>query len=82
MKVVQQIVQNEMNQFQNRVQRCAMDCSDAIQDEYPNLSSTSPSVAKAQQKLNSCMNTCADKHIALLKGISAKIESDIDKIAK
>ena len=54
----QQVIQNEMNQFQNRLQRCAADCDDSIRDKFPDLSDQSK-MDKAQGQMNSCLNTCA-----------------------
>jgi hypothetical protein len=80
LQVVQQILQNEVNIFQNRLQRCSADCEDSVRDRYPNLQTSENDFNKAQREMYQCANICADKHIAMLKGIQIKIESDLDKI--
>lgn len=56
-KVSQQIIQQEMNQFQSRLQRCAADCEDSVRDKNPNLSDQA-SVDRAQGQMTSCMSIC------------------------
>ena len=78
-KIAQQIIQNEMGQFENRIARCSQDCSDSVRDEFSNQDASNPRVQeKAMMKANVCMSTCVDKHLALLKGMKARIESEID----
>lgn len=76
----QQVIQSEMNQFQNRLQRCVMDCEDAARDKFPNLEKNPGQLDKAQAHMLSGMSSCVDKHIALLKSVKQKIESDMDKM--
>ena len=77
--IVQQIIQNEMAQLQNRVQRCGSDCEDNIRDSMGGKDMGSPKVQdEYMRKANACMSTCADKHLALLGSIRARIEKDID----
>lgn len=60
-KISQQIVQQEMNQFQGRLQRCAADCEDSVRDRNPNLEDQS-TVDRAQGQMNSCMSICVGKY--------------------
>jgi hypothetical protein len=79
MNIVQQIVQNEMAQLQNRVQRCGSDCEDNIRDSMGNKDMSVPKVQdEFMRRANACMSTCADKHLALLSSIRGRIEKDID----
>lgn len=82
LKSIQHIISNEMNQFQNRVQRCSMACEDEIQDKFPNLQPYDPSYEKAQKAMVSCASVCVDKHIAMLKSIQGTIEAELDKISR
>ena len=75
----QQIIQQEMNSFQSRLQRCMADCEDSVRDKFPNITSEQQQ-SQAQGQLISGMSQCVDKHISLLKSVKSKIESDIDKI--
>ena len=56
-KVSQQIIQGEMNQFQGRLQRCGADCQDSVRDQNPNMDDQSK-VDRAQGQMNSCMSSC------------------------
>lgn len=78
MKRVHAIVQHEMSTIQDRVNRCAMDCQDAVRDKY----ASSQDEAGANKMMYSCMSTCVDKHIALLKSVQANMEQQIDQITK
>lgn len=83
MKQAQNAIQNEMNQFQGRIQRCSMDCEDRARDKFPSINANSSTREKEnfEKEIMSCMTLCVDKHIALLKTISVKIEGDLDRIA-
>ena len=73
MTVAQNVLQSEMQQFQQRLERCMLDCQDNARDA--NYKSDD-----AREKLfYSCATTCVDKNMALLKGVKARIESEIDK---
>ena len=76
----QQVIQNEMNLFQNRLQRCIADCEDNVRDKFPNFETNQSQTEKAQNLLMSGMSVCVDKHVDLLKSVKQKIEADIDKI--
>jgi hypothetical protein len=67
-----------MNSFQDRLSRCAMACQDEARDKY----SQSNDEAGAQKVMYSCMSTCVDRHLALLKSVQGTIEREIDSVAK
>ena len=78
-QVAQNIIQNEMSQFENRIARCSQDCNDQVRDQFANQDVSNPKIQEqAMKKANACMSTCVDKHLALLKGIKARIEKEID----
>ena len=80
---IQNIVQNEMNGFQNRLERCSLSCQDEVNDKFRNLDLNNSTNSLAANKLMlSCSSSCVDKSLALLKSIQAKIESDIDKVSQ
>jgi hypothetical protein len=76
---IQIIIQNEMNSFQSRVNRCAQDCSDTVNDEFRDSPNNASTQEAAQKKMHSCAQVCVDRHIALLKSLQSKIEKDIDQ---
>ena len=69
-----------MNAFQGRLQRCIADVEDAVRDKHPNLGSNQSQYDKAQSQVLAGMSSCVDKHLALLKSVKAKIESEVDKV--
>ena len=80
-QIVQQVIQNEIGQLQNRLERCSMQCQDEVQDKYPNLTSLSGNPG-AEAMMTKCASSCVDKHIAMLKSIKYNIDSKIDEVTK
>ncbi len=79
------IVMNELNGFQARIQRCSADCQDEVKDTYPDAFTAQGSQASrtaAEKRMVVCATSCVDKHVALLKGMQAKIEAEIDAISR
>lgn len=81
-QILEQIIQQELGTYQNRLQRCFADCSDAASDKFPDHATNPAASEKARQFMLSGASQCADKHIAMLKGVQAKIESDLDELVK
>jgi hypothetical protein len=77
----QNLIQNEMSQFQQKLQRCAMVCQDEVTSKYGGNPSEKDMPA-AQKAANSCVSSCVDKHIAMLKAMQSKIESEIQSMVK
>ena len=71
-----------MNQFQGRLQRCSMDCQDRARDKYPTISANSSEKDKEKFEVEmlNCATACVDKHISLLRSVSARLEGEIDRI--
>ena len=74
----QNIIQNEMNMFQDRLQRCSLACQDEVRDKF----GSEPDQVKAENHMIKCAGVCVDKHIAMLPQLKKKILTDMDKIAK
>ena len=77
---VQMIIQNEMNVFQNRVNRCAEQCSDEVNDKFSSVADSPANQQAAQKMMHDCAQSCVDKHVALLKSVQAKLEKDLDQL--
>ncbi|XP_074641576.1 protein FAM136A-like [Tubulanus polymorphus] len=74
----QQYIQGEMENFQNRLQRCAMDCQDRIRDKLgPNTSDVDSS--KLRKEMEACVLKCADSHAGLLPNMMKKIKETLNK---
>lgn len=85
----QNVLNQEMQSFQQRLQRCVQSCQDdAHVAQQPQTSSSwffgggSSSQQSSEHKMIGCMHTCADKHIAQLQQIKSKVAKDLDDLAK
>ncbi|XP_055627700.1 protein FAM136A [Toxorhynchites rutilus septentrionalis] len=64
----QQHVETELGNFNNRLQRCVMDCNDSIKDKMgPNP--TDDDISKYTGMFERCAIKCVDKHVDLLPGL-------------
>jgi hypothetical protein len=79
-QVAQNVVQNELNQFQKRLERCMMDCRDEVNDRYPTIDAKNQ--AAAQGMYDKGAIKCADKHIAMMKSLKTSIEQKLDEVLK
>lgn len=77
---IQRILENEMNDYQNRLSRCNMQCQDDANDKYRNADGSFSNPAAAQAMLLKCAGSCIDKHLAMLPTMRGKIEAEIDKV--
>ncbi|RMX69100.1 hypothetical protein DD238_001928 [Peronospora effusa] len=76
-----QFMQQEMQNLQNRVQRCAQDCQDKAKDSLPTSGNPSESqIAQAQKDMEKCVNRCVDMHVKLLPTISSRIEQAVAQV--
>mmetsp|Transcript_6672 Transcript_6672/g.19210 ORF Transcript_6672/g.19210 Transcript_6672/m.19210 type:complete len:144 (+) Transcript_6672:116-547(+) len=57
--VAQQMVSEQLQQFQTRLQRCAQRCQDLAQESLP-ASPSQKDVSKAEAQMESCINDCSD----------------------
>jgi primosomal protein N'' len=77
MTVAQSVVNQELGQFQQRLDRCMLDCQDSVKD------SNFKSDDARDKAFYSCASTCVDKNMSLIKSTLARIEKEIDsKIPK
>ncbi|XP_039267744.1 protein FAM136A-like [Styela clava] len=65
---MQNNVKQELERFQNRIQRCMMACQDVAQDQVSALGETA-----AKEKFESCLYKCAEEHLKLLPGIKKRL---------
>lgn len=74
----QNYVQNELQYFQKRLQRCVMDCNDSVRDRMP-ASPSNDDISKYTNEFEKCAKTCVDKHIGLLPNIVKQIKAALGK---
>ncbi|CAG0895725.1 unnamed protein product [Cyprideis torosa] len=79
MVAAQEYVQREMQQLQDRLQRCMMDCEDGVRDKIrPDTKDTEVEVFK--QSFEKCAVSCVDKTLSTLPTLTAKWKAYLDKI--
>ncbi|KAL3921145.1 MAG: hypothetical protein SGARI_006757, partial [Bacillariaceae sp.] len=68
------LVQNEVNQFQNRLNRNMQECQEKARDLIkPGMESDPSQMAKVEQSLINCMSKQVDEHIKLLRPMKDRI---------
>ncbi|KAL1377715.1 hypothetical protein pipiens_016072 [Culex pipiens pipiens] len=72
----QQHVEKELGGFNNRLQRCVMDCNDTIKDKMGANPSESD-ISKYTGMFERCAIKCVDKHVDLLPGLFKSIQQTI-----
>ncbi|CAG5133449.1 unnamed protein product [Candidula unifasciata] len=68
----QTYLQNEIEIFQNRLQRCAMTCQDRLRDALP-TKPTEREVELGRTTLERCVIDCAFSHVDLVPGLTKKM---------
>ncbi|XP_063544492.1 protein FAM136A [Cydia strobilella] len=67
-------VQNEINHFQNRLQRCVMDCNDSARDRLgPDPSQET--IDKCTIDFEKCAVKCVDKHMGIIPSMLKTMKS-------
>jgi len=74
------LVQQEVAQFQNRLNRNMQECQEKARDMIPpgNNNNDPQALAKIEQGLLSCMETQVNEHIKLLEPMKERITSVLD----
>mmetsp|Transcript_13809 Transcript_13809/g.26503 ORF Transcript_13809/g.26503 Transcript_13809/m.26503 type:complete len:151 (+) Transcript_13809:98-550(+) len=76
----QNYVQQEIQQFQQRLNQSMQECQYQAQDLMkPGYENDAKMVAKVEEKLIGCMSQTVDKYIALLKPLQARVVEQLKK---
>eukprot|EP01025_Chloroclados_australasicus_P028351 TRINITY_DN2811_c0_g1_i1.p2 TRINITY_DN2811_c0_g1~~TRINITY_DN2811_c0_g1_i1.p2 ORF type:complete len:148 (+),score=21.37 TRINITY_DN2811_c0_g1_i1:220-663(+) len=75
----QSVVNQLMQDFQNRLQRCASRCNDIAQEMVPS-NPTSTDIEKAQQKGKECITQCAEEYEAYVPKLKQDLESSLNRL--
>lgn len=77
----QNVVQQELQVFQNRVQRCASECQDRAQDEATALGQklNEDKITQIQSKMEDCVSKCEETHSTLLSTVQQRIEQKLQQ---
>ncbi|KAL5022608.1 hypothetical protein ScPMuIL_001763 [Solemya velum] len=74
----QTFVQNELQMYQDRLQRCAMDCQDKARDGVGS-NTTENEITKFRGEMEKCVVKCADTHINLLPAMYKRMKEIVIK---
>ncbi|XP_068202357.1 protein FAM136A isoform X2 [Palaemon carinicauda] len=74
----QSFVQNELSQFQERLQRCVMVCQDRVRDQV-NADTSESQVAVYKAEFEGCAMQCVDDHILLMPSVKKRIANILSK---
>ncbi|XP_060574493.1 protein FAM136A-like [Ruditapes philippinarum] len=75
----QNFMQQEVENFQDRLNRCAKDCQDKLRDNLPSTPAESQMV-QFRKELESCVSSCADDHIRKLPDLAKRLKSNISSM--
>jgi hypothetical protein len=75
-QIAEKTVQNSMNDFQERLQRCVQRCQDAAQESLP-VSPSDKDITKAQEALANCAANCAEEYEKQIPKLQATL---VDKL--
>lgn len=79
---VEQLFSHELSAFQNKLQRCVMDCQDNIKDKYlltqNGTSSDNNNSDIIQKEFDSCSANCVTQSISKLPLIEKKLRNQIN----
>lgn len=77
-KQANQMVQQEVGGFQQRLNRSMMECQDKAKDMmYPGIENDSKKMAKVEDSLLDCMSKTVDNHIGLLQPLKKRIQANL-----
>lgn len=83
MQQVQQYMQSELQSFQNRLQRCAMECQDRARDSLPTSGNpTESQIAAVEKDMQKCFNTCVDTHLEMLPTLEKRIGDAVGQVKR
>lgn len=77
---IQKVLESEMSEFQNRLNRCSMQCQDEVNDKYRSADGRYSNQSAAEAMMLKCAGTCIDRHLAMLPAMRSKLEKEIDKV--
>lgn len=76
----QNVIQSELNNFQERLQRCVLQCQDKVRDQI--LPTTTENQAKAfRGDYERCVVQCADDHVDLVPGLLKRMKDTVTTLS-
>jgi len=80
----QQVQQQEMGQFQERLSRCAQSCQDVARDQLP-IDGSQPSdsfMEKLQRQVESCAGGCVDEQMKVVPRLFDRLKGSCERFSK
>jgi hypothetical protein len=75
------ILQQELNQFQQRLQRCALSCRDNVMAKVNTASPPNENQMKEfQSAVDKCVSTCIDESISSLGPLKKRVDGELAKL--
>lgn len=72
----QALIQNEIQMFQDRLQRCALACQDQVRDKM-SPGATEADISRYRHELESCVRKCSETHIDLIPSLKKRVQETI-----
>ncbi|XP_064630932.1 protein FAM136A-like [Lineus longissimus] len=72
----QTYVQGELQNYQDRLQRCALECQDKIRDKVT-PSTTEADMMKYRGEMEGCVRKCADTYVDLIPSLMKKMKETL-----
>ncbi|XP_075533270.1 protein FAM136A-like isoform X1 [Dermacentor variabilis] len=72
-------VEGELGNFQERIRMCVMQCENDVRDQMSSTL-TEAEASKLKGQYDSCVVTCADKHIALLPQMQRRMKELLSQL--
>ncbi|XP_028391467.1 protein FAM136A-like [Dendronephthya gigantea] len=77
----QEYINQEVNNFQDRLSRCAKSCQDTIQDKV-SIKTTQSEAGKLQEEMNTCVDQCCDSHRELLPRMFERMSETLAQLQR
>mmetsp|Transcript_22781 Transcript_22781/g.44760 ORF Transcript_22781/g.44760 Transcript_22781/m.44760 type:complete len:141 (-) Transcript_22781:174-596(-) len=76
------LISQELEVFQQRLQRCAMGCNDRAQDQIPAdpEKQTPELIQRLQKEAEACANKCIDDNLSSLSRISERVTQAVKRM--
>ncbi|XP_033109825.1 protein FAM136A-like [Anneissia japonica] len=74
----QNTIQTELQDYQERLQRCAVQCQDDVKDRL-SPGASSQQIDALRGEMESCLVKCGDKHIAILPAMMKRMKSTLSQ---
>lgn len=78
-QTAEEAISQELNNFQNRLQRCAMNCRDSVQDQITG-NMDDATARRLQQAVNECAMKCISDNTSSLGAMEKRLDNVLAKL--